>query len=61
MDKIGLIGLISLSGGGSKPAVVEELVATANGTYTPSAGVDGFSPVIVNIPSEYANGEEMRW
>ena len=36
-------------GGSSKPPVLEELNATSNGTYTPSDGVDGFSPVNVNV------------
>lgn len=30
-------------------AVVEELTATNNGTYAPSAGVDGFNPVNVSV------------
>lgn len=34
--------------GGS--AVVEPLTATQNGTYRPSAGVDGYSPVTVAVP-----------
>ena len=35
-------------GGG---ATVEELNATANGTYTPDEGVDGFAPVNVSVPA----------
>ena len=37
-------------GGGSKPPVVEALSVTANGTYTPKSGVDGVTPVEVNVP-----------
>ena len=29
---------------------IEQLNVTSNGTYTPSTGVDGFAPVVVNIP-----------
>jgi len=31
--------------------VVENLNVNANGTYTPSAGVNGFSKVVVNVPT----------
>ena len=37
-------------GGGSKPPVVEALSVTENGSYTPKSGVDGFTPVEVNVP-----------
>lgn len=33
----------------TKEPVTEELSVTVNGTYTPDAGVDGFSKVIVNV------------
>ena len=36
-------------GGGADP-VVESLEITENGTYTAPEGVDGYSPVIVNVP-----------
>lgn len=39
-----------LSTGGSVPPVIDELSVTRNGTYTPGSGVDGFSPVIVDVP-----------
>lgn len=41
--------------GGSSPGrvpVIESLQVRANGIYTPSAGVDGFSPVSVAVPSQ---------
>lgn len=39
-------------GGGTTPAnpVIEPLEVTQNGTYTAPAGVDGYSPVTVNVP-----------
>ena len=38
-----------LSEGGDFPAVIEELTVTSNGDYSPEEGVDGFSPVHVNV------------
>ena len=35
-------------------SVIEALTVTSNGTYTAPSGVDGYSPVTVNLPS--ANG-----
>lgn len=37
------------AGGGTAP-VIETLEVTENGTYTAPAGVDGYSPVMVNVP-----------
>ena len=36
--------------GGAEP-VIEPLVVTENGTYTAPDGVDGYSPVTVNVPT----------
>ena len=36
--------------GGVAEAVVEELTITENGTYAAPDGVDGYSPVLVNVP-----------
>ena len=47
-DYASKIGEIS-GGGGS--AVIEGLTITSNGTYTAGEGVDGYSPVEVNVPS----------
>lgn len=40
--------LVSASGGAVSP-VIEPLEVTTNGTYTAPAGVDGYSPVTVNV------------
>ena len=48
---------------GQTPAIIESLTATENGTYNPSSGVDGFSPVVVNVSptlqelNVYQNGD----
>ena len=36
--------------GGSGAAVIRPLSVTENGTYTVSAGVNGYSPVVVALP-----------
>ena len=41
------ITLVDVTGGGS--AVIESLSVTQNGTYTAPSGVDGYSPVTVNV------------
>ena len=38
------------SSGGSKEPVLESIRITANGTYTPDAGIDGYNSVSVNVP-----------
>ena len=43
---------ITAISGGSEPAVIEALEVTSNGTYTASNGVDGYSPVTVNVPQD---------
>jgi hypothetical protein len=50
----------SVQWGGGAP-VIESLSVTTNGTYTAPSGVDGYSPVTVNVPSQTlpsATGEE---
>lgn len=42
--------------GGIVDATLEELEATENGEYIPGDGVDGFSKVVVNVPSEDGAG-----
>ena len=37
---------------GSAEPVIEALDITTNGTYTASDGVDGYSPVTVNVPQD---------
>ena len=41
---------IGLNSGGSKEPVLESISITANGTYTPDAGIDGYNSVSVNVP-----------
>ena len=48
MQEINLIGVLSIGG---DPAVIESKTITENGTYTAPSGVDGFSPVVVNVPT----------
>ena len=49
----GAIGAIPT--GGSDP-VIQPLSVTENGTYTAPEGVDGYSPVTVNVPSSGGGG-----
>ncbi len=45
-----IINAIAIANGGTtRPPVLEELNVTDNGTFTPSTGVDGFSPVNVDV------------
>ena len=49
MQEVNLIGIISA--GGSVPPVIESKTITENGTYNTPSGVDGFNPVVVNVPT----------
>ena len=50
------------SGGGSKEPVLESISITANGTYTPDAGIDGYNSVSVNVPQDGApTAEELTF
>ena len=42
--------ITAISGGGEP--IIEALEATSNGTYTAPDGVDGYSPVTVNVPQD---------
>lgn len=46
------VEIASIEGGGGAPAnpVIEALSVTENGTYEAPSGVDGYSPVNVNVP-----------
>ena len=46
------------TGGGS--ANIEALTVTQNGTYTASGGVDGYSPVTVNVSGGTVEAEEKQ-
>lgn len=50
--------LIVASGSEAEPAVIEALEITANGTYTAPDGVDGYSPVTVNVAQDGGPPEE---
>lgn len=41
--------------------IIVGLKITENGTYTASNGVDGFSPVIVDVPTGGGDGDEIPW
>ena len=42
--------VVTAEGGGAEP-IIEPLEITENGTYTAPDGVDGYSPVTVNVPT----------
>ena len=44
------IDFVPGQGGGGGSAVIEGLTITSNGTYTARVGVDGYSPIEVNVP-----------
>ena len=50
------------SSGGSKEPVLESISITANGTYTPDAGIDGYNSVSVSVPQDGApTAEELTF
>lgn len=56
-DDITLVDVTS--GGGSSP-VINPLSVTENGTYTVPSGVDGYSPVTVNVQSSGGGGIDIN-
>jgi hypothetical protein len=48
----------NISGGGGGAAVIESKTITENGTYTAPSGVDGYSPIMVDVPNSYAAEDE---
>ncbi|MGN0508561.1 MAG: hypothetical protein ACI4GX_04955 [Ruminococcus sp.] len=46
--------MIMMSGGGGK--VIQRLSVTQNGKYEAPEGVDGYNPVLVNVPDRYDEG-----
>lgn len=48
----------ALSASGSGEAVIEPLTITTNGTYTASTGVDGYSPITVNVATGNTSMED---
>ena len=53
------LGKVFDTGGGGREPIVEALSVTANGTYTPNEGVDGFNEVNVNVPIPTFTTEEL--
>ena len=51
--------MIMMSGGSA--AVIQSLSVTQNGPYEAPKGVDGFNPVIVNVPDRYDKGYEQGY
>lgn len=49
MDLFDIAVAKRLAGGGGGSAVIESLSVTENGTYTAPSGVDGYSPVTVDV------------
>ena len=43
------------------PAAIQPLTVTQNGRYEAPEGVDGFNPVIVNVPDRYDKGYEQGY
>ena len=44
-----------MNGGSGSEAIIESLSISANGVYTASSGVDGYSPITVDVPQKEPN------
>ena len=44
-----------INGGSGSEAIIKSLSISANGVYTASSGVDGYSPITVNVPQKEPN------
>ena len=44
-----------MNGGSGSEAIIKSLSISANGVYTASSGVDGYSPITVNVPQKEPN------
>ena len=60
MDLFDIAVAKKLAGGGGGSAVIESLSVTENGTYTAPSGVDGYSPVTVNVSGGGGGGDEFE-
>ena len=49
--------ITAIEGGAAEP-VIEALEVTSNGTYTATDGVDGYSPITVNVPQDGSPPED---
>lgn len=47
-------------GGGGGSAVIESITITQNGTTTAPSGVDGYSPIVVNVPAPTPTYEQLN-
>jgi hypothetical protein len=52
-----VLELTAEAGSGGAEPVIRELSITENGTYTAPDGVDGYSPVVVNVPTGGGGGD----
>ena len=50
------IGMLFGVGGNTKKPIIKPLSVTKNGKYTAPSGVDGYSPVDVEVPDRYDEG-----
>lgn len=58
MDMYNTLFAKALSSGNAPAPVINELNVNANGTYTAPEGVNGYSPVNVNVPNTYTAQDE---
>lgn len=57
-DILAAVNALPEAGGGTVP-VIQPLNVTENATYTAPTGVDGYSPIVVNVPSKEPATEEL--
>lgn len=59
VDEFEWMKIEQLEGGGSADPVIEPLEIIKNGTYTAPEGVDGFSPIVANVPKDTSFEDEL--
>ena len=50
-----------MNGGSGSEAIIESLSISANGVYTASSGVDGYSPITVKVTQEEQQMRKQIW